>query len=50
MPYLWPPMSFILLLLVGCIVVSLVTGILAALYPAALSARMEPYNAIRKGE
>lgn len=49
-PYLWPPMQFIVLLLVGCIVVSLVTGILAALYPAALSARMEPYNAIRKGE
>ena len=49
-PYLWPPMSFTLLLLVGCIVVSLITGILAALYPAALSARMEPYNAIRKGE
>jgi putative ABC transport system permease protein len=49
-PYLWPPVSFTVALLVGCIVVSLVTGVLAALYPASISARMEPYNAIRKGE
>jgi putative ABC transport system permease protein len=49
-PYLWPPASFIAALLVGCIVVSLITGVLAALYPAWMSARMEPYNAIRKGE
>ncbi len=49
-PYLWPSWTFTLTLLVGCIAVSLVTGVLAALYPAAMSARMEPYNAIRKGE
>jgi len=49
-PYLWPPTSFIAILLGGCIVIALVTGILAALYPAFLSSRMEPYNAIRKGE
>jgi putative ABC transport system permease protein len=49
-PYLWPPTEFIALLLFGCIAISLVTGILAALYPAFLSSRMEPYNAIRKGE
>jgi len=49
-PYLWPPASFIAALLAGCVVVSLVTGVLAALYPAYMSARMEPYNAIRKGE
>jgi len=49
-PYLWPPAWFIAALLGGCVVVSLITGVLAALYPAAMSARMEPYNAIRKGE
>jgi putative ABC transport system permease protein len=49
-PYLWPPVTFTVALLVGCIVVSLITGVLAALYPASISARMEPYNAIRKGE
>jgi len=49
-PYLWPPTGFIVTLLVGCLIISLVTGILAALYPAFLSSRMEPYNAIRKGE
>ncbi|MBI5696643.1 MAG: FtsX-like permease family protein [Nitrospirae bacterium] len=49
-PYLWPSTAFIVELLAGCILVSLVTGVLAVLYPAALSARMEPYNAIRKGE
>jgi len=49
-PYLWPSPLFIAALLVGCILVALATGILAALYPASISARMEPYNAIRKGE
>jgi len=49
-PYLWPPAWFTIALLVGCVVVSLVTGVIAALYPAWMSARMEPYNAIRKGE
>lgn len=49
-PYLWPSWTFTLSLLVGCILVSMVTGVLAALYPAVMSARMEPYNAIRKGE
>lgn len=49
-PYLWPSAVFTGELLLGCILVSLVTGIIAALYPAVISARMEPYNAIRKGE
>jgi putative ABC transport system permease protein len=49
-PYLWPSNVFIGELLIGCILMALVTGVLAALYPAAISARMEPYNAIRKGE
>lgn len=49
-PYLWPSNLFMAELSVGCILVALVTGILAALYPAVISARMEPYNAIRKGE
>jgi putative ABC transport system permease protein len=49
-PYLWPSPGLIVSLLVGCIVVSTITGIAAALYPATISARMEPYEAIRKGE
>jgi putative ABC transport system permease protein len=49
-PYLWPSASFTAALMAGCVVVSLITGVLAALYPASLSARMEPYSAIRKGE
>lgn len=49
-PYLWPSASFTVALMAGCVVVSLITGVLAALYPASLSARMEPYSAIRKGE
>ena len=49
-PYLWPSPGLIIALLVGCIVVSTITGIAAALYPASISARMEPYEAIRKGE
>ncbi len=49
-PYLWPSPGLIIALIVGCIVVSTITGIAAALYPASISARMEPYEAIRKGE
>jgi putative ABC transport system permease protein len=49
-PYLWPSPGLIVSLLVGCIVVSTITGIAAALYPASISSRMEPYEAIRKGE
>ena len=49
-PYLWPSPGIIVSLLIGCIVVSTITGIAAALYPASISARMEPYEAIRKGE
>lgn len=49
-PYLWPSSLFMVELAAGCILIALVTGIIAALYPAVMSARMEPYNAIRKGE
>ena len=49
-PYLWPSASFTAVLMAGCVAVSLITGVLAALYPASLSAKMEPYSAIRKGE
>ena len=49
-PYLWPSAGFTAALLVGCVFMSVATGVLAALYPAVLSSRMEPYNAIRKGE
>ncbi|MBF0517507.1 MAG: FtsX-like permease family protein [Nitrospirae bacterium] len=49
-PYMWPqPLNLVLLVLI-CLCASLLTGTLAALYPALKSMRMEPYAAIRGGE
>ncbi|MBF0538754.1 MAG: FtsX-like permease family protein [Nitrospirae bacterium] len=49
-PYMWPsPMDFVVLALV-CILISLLTGCIAALQPALRSMRMEPYAQIRGGE
>jgi len=49
-PYLWPePLQFAVLILF-CLVLAFLTGVGAALYPAFRSSRMEPYEAIRKGE
>jgi len=49
-PYLWPqPLQFGFI--IGfCLVLALVTGVGAALYPAFRISRMEPYAAIRQGE
>jgi len=49
-PYLWPSTSQFIVLIAICLVLSFITGTGAALYPALRSMRMEPYDAIRKGE
>jgi putative ABC transport system permease protein len=48
--YIWPGAMFVggFLLLFG--VMSVITGMLAALYPALVASRLEPYEAIRTGE
>lgn len=50
LPYLLPDIVFLIELIVGAIIFSLMTGILSSLLPAVLASRMEPYEAIRKGE
>lgn len=49
-PYLWPSTSQFIVLIAICLFLSFITGTGAALYPALRSMRMEPYDAIRKGE
>ncbi|GBE57262.1 macrolide export ATP-binding/permease protein MacB [bacterium BMS3Abin01] len=49
-PYLWPPLWFFALLVLGTLFLSVVSGVVASLYPAISSSRLEPYAAIRKGE
>ena len=49
-PYLWPSAGEFVLLIVFCLVLSFITGVGAALYPAIRSMTMEPYEAIRGGE
>ncbi len=49
-PYLWPSLSQFSVLIGICLALSLLTGTLAALYPAIRSMTMEPYDAIRRGE
>lgn len=49
-PYLWPQPTQFLQIIAMCLLLAFVTGIGAALYPAFRSSRMEPYEAIRKGE
>jgi len=49
-PYLWPSTLEFTALISLCLLLSYVTGTVAALYPAVRSMRMEPYEAIRRGE
>jgi putative ABC transport system permease protein len=49
-PYLWPAASYISYVAVFCFTLAVLMGIVAALYPATISSKMEPYSAIRKGE
>ena len=50
LPYLMPPLTTLAELVFGAIIFSLLTGLLSALLPAVFASRMEPYEAIRKGE
>jgi putative ABC transport system permease protein len=49
-PYLWPPLWFFVLLVLGTLLLSVASGVMASLYPALSSSRLEPYEAIRQGE
>jgi putative ABC transport system permease protein len=49
-PYLWPSTTQFVILIGICLILSFVTGTLAALWPAIRSMKMEPYDAIRRGE
>jgi putative ABC transport system permease protein len=50
LPYLMPSLTTLGELVSGAIVFSLLTGLLSSLLPAVSASRMEPYEAIRKGE
>lgn len=49
-PHLWPNMTRFVGLISFCMLLSLLTGILAALGPAIRASILEPYDAIRGGE
>ncbi|MHB1391004.1 MAG: ABC transporter permease [Thermoleophilia bacterium] len=48
--YSWPGTTFIGSFVGGFIIMSVITGVIAALYPAIVASRLEPYQAIRTGE
>jgi len=50
LPYLLPSPVVLVELVVGAVVFSLLTGLLASYLPARAASAMEPYEAIRKGE
>ena len=50
LPYLLPPPSSLVELVVVAMLFALLTGLLSALLPAFSASKMEPYEAIRKGE
>jgi len=50
LPYLFPSMDELVLLCLGAILLSLITGLLAALLPVASILKREPYEAIRREE
>lgn len=50
LPYLLPPAGTLTGLVLGALAFSLITGLLASFLPAFMASRMEPYEAIRKGE
>lgn len=49
-PYLWPPLWYFAAMVGGTLVLAIITGAIASLYPAVSSSRLEPYFAIRQGE
>lgn len=50
LPYLLPSTSVLAELVIGAVIFSIVTGLLSSLLPASSASKMEPYEAIRKGE
>ncbi|MDA8169119.1 MAG: ABC transporter permease [Nitrospiraceae bacterium] len=50
LPYLLPSPEVLIELIIAAIVFSILTGLLSSLLPAALASRMDPYEAIRKGD
>jgi putative ABC transport system permease protein len=50
LPYLLPPVTFLIEIIFGAVLFSLLTGLLSSLFPAIVASSMEPYEAIRKGE
>lgn len=50
LPYLFPSTPELLLLIAGALVLSVLTGLLAALLPSLTILRTEPYDAIRSAE
>ncbi len=50
LPYLMPPVAVLAELVAGAVIFSLLTGLLSSLMPAISASKMEPYEAIRKGE
>ncbi len=50
MPYLWPPVSSIVMLASIAIAAAVVVGVAGAFYPALRGCRLQPYDAIRAGE
>lgn len=50
LPYLLPSPVILTELIIGAIMFSIMTGLLSSLLPAIFASKMEPYEAIRKGE
>jgi putative ABC transport system permease protein len=50
LPYLLPSVTVLAELVSGAVLFSILTGLMSSLLPAASASRMEPYEAIRKGE
>ncbi|MDA8242393.1 MAG: FtsX-like permease family protein [Nitrospiraceae bacterium] len=50
LPYLLPSAGVLIELITGAVLFSIITGLLSSLLPAVSASRMEPYEAIRKGE
>ncbi|MDA8077567.1 MAG: ABC transporter permease [Nitrospiraceae bacterium] len=50
LPYLLPSYGVLSQLVTGSLLFAMITGILSSLLPAAGASRMEPYEAVRKGE
>ncbi len=50
LPYLLPPAGMLGGLVAAAVAFSIITGLISSVLPALIASRMEPYEAIRKGE